>query len=850
MWPVRIGALCLLAGSAYGGAVLLGRNDPPLPTGKWISPEGFQAEVGSFPANMLLAPNGRYAVVTNTGYRQFLTVVNSDTGDRVSQLDFNGGRALYYGLAFADRGEKARLFVSRGFQDKISVYDLEENGTLTPVKELDNPAPKSAKMPHHIAGLATNSDGTRVYAVNNQTAKTTDLHGSVSVIDVASNTVVREMAVGGFPFGVASLTKGKWADQRIFVTNERDDMVTVLNPTTGDTLAQIRTGSIPLYVKLNADQSRLFVGNANSDTVSVIDTDTLTVVKTILVRPAAFRGLPGSTPLGMDLSPDEKTLYVAMADLNAVAVVDVEKGELKGYLPAGWYPTSVVVSQGGDRLLVANAKGVKVRNPNGSGVRKYPASQYGPSILEGTVASLDLSQELGRLDQHTERVMQNNRATNEDVIRLRKEFRNPGIQHVVYVIKENRTYDQVLGDLTRGNGNPSLTLFGRRYTPNQHALVERFALLDDFYVCAEVSADGWNWSTAGMANEYTQRNTFTNYSGRGRSYDFEGTNNDIAPDMQGLRDVATPDGGYLWDSVAKRGLSLRNFGMFSEYDEGPRPDDRMLPGDGAATKRALKDVTSLTFRRYDMAYADSEAWVKYQLPKAPRQLAAFGKFNDPSRITAWKREFAEMVQTKKMPNLMLVRLGRDHTSGTTPGQPAPGACVADNDYAVGQLVEEISKSPFWKSTAIFVVEDDAQAGFDHVDSHRSTGYVISPFVPKGTYDSTFYNTDSMLNTICLLLGVEPMNHYVATATPFRFFSRRPTNAAPYTAILPDREVVAEVNRPTAYRAKDSARLINRFQEESLPDLELNDILWGAMKGSDAARPQTPGHRYALRDSDD
>ena len=847
-------AIGLGAAVAVGGVAAVQMGFRPLPTGKWITPEGFQTPVGNFPANMALSPDGRYAVVTNTGFRQYLSVLDSDTGAKVAQVDSNGGgrgqekEALYYGLAFAKRGDRTLLFASRGDQDLVSEFELGRDGKLKAIKDLDDPAPDDgAKIPHHVAGLDANADGTLVYAVNNQTYPQNGMRGSLSVIDVEADKVVRTIPLGGFPLAIAALNQGPHAGHRVFVTSERDGNVAVVDPTDGSSAGTVETGALPAYVRLNRDGTRLYVSNSGSDTVSEVDTDTLKVLRTFLLRPAAYRGLPGSTPLGLDLAPDGKRLFVAMADLNAVAVVDLGKGELQGYLPAGWYPTATLVAQDGDRLLVANAKGVQARNPNGTPVRKGARNQYGPVILEGTVASLDLSQALDDLPGSTAQVLRNNLADRP----LRTVFQNPGIKHVVYVIKENRTYDQVLGDLPKGDNDPSLTLFGRDVTPNGHALAERFALLDDFYVCAEVSADGWNWSTSGMANEYNERNVFTNYSNRGRNYDFEGTNNGVSVEKKGLRDVSTAPGGYLWDTVVAKGLPLRNYGMFVAFDEdNQRPETRIMHGDGVPTKKALDGRTAPDFRRFDMAYADSEAWVRYGLKPLPRQLVAYGEHGDPSRISAWKREFAGMVKTGKMPAMTLMRLGRDHTSGTTPGQPTPEACVADNDYAVGQLVDAISHSPFWKSTAIVVLEDDAQAGFDHVDCHRSPCWVISPFVAKATHDATFYNTDGALRTMGLLLGTAPMNQYVATATPFGFFAKSPTNDAPYTAILPKREIVAGVNTRESYRAADSARMLNPLQEESGPDEALNDVLWGAIKGAKTPRPHTPNVRWSPKDADD
>jgi hypothetical protein len=411
---------------------------------------------------------------------------------------------------------------------------------------------------------------------------------------------------------------------------------------------------------------------------------------------------------------------------------------------------------------------------------------------------------------------------------------------VIYVVKENRTYDQVLGDLPQGNGDKSLVLFPREVTPNQHALAERFVLLDNFYVCAEVSADGWNWSTAGMVNEYSMRNTFTNYSRRGRNYDFEGQLNGSPVDLQGKHSPAKPAGGYLWDQAARDGVSVRNYGFFinNAVENKLDPNKPIAVGD-VPNQKSLVNSTCLEFSKYNMEYADSEAWIKHGLPKAPRQLESFGKMKDPSRMTAWLREYGQFVKNGNMPKVMLVRLGRDHTSGTTNGQPSPESCVADNDYAIGQMVEAVSNSPYWKKTAIMVLEDDAQAGTDHVDSHRSIAFVISPYIQRGKVDSHFYNTVSMLRTIGLLTGIKHWNQYIASAYPMNVFGPQPVNSSPYRAILPGRDIVGKNNMRTAYRAADSARLIDPLEEESMPDFELNDILWGAIKGPNVPRPRTP-----------
>jgi YVTN family beta-propeller protein len=655
-----------------------------------------------------------------------------------------------------------------------------------------------------------------------------------------------QIALPGYPFGVAAVTAGPNADRKVYVSSEQDGTISVVDPTAQRVSRKIATGASPTCLLLDRSAARLFVANSGSDTVSIVSTDRDSVQKTVLLRPATARDLPAATPLGLALSPDEKTLYVALGDMNAVAVVDVEKATVSGYIPVGWYPTAVVASADGRRLFVANAKGVAERNPNGKPVERLKGRpQYIQSIIEGTVSTVDLAAATADLPSLTDQVVANNRIVRDPVAAARSALKNPGIDHVVYVIKENRTYDQVLGDLPQGNGDPELTLFGREVTPNLHALAERFVLLDNFYCAAEVSGDGWNWSTQGMANEYDARNVVYGYTGKNRPYDYEGSNRGVPVDLFGIRDVARAPGGYIWDNCARHKVSFRNYGFFTDDFDLPResPEFGTRGLKNAPSKKALTDRTCLDFRQFDMNFADSEAWVKHGLAPAPKQMAKYGSHDDPSRITTWRREFDAYVKDRNLPRFLMVRLPRDHTAGTTAGIHSPRAMAADNDYAVGQLVEAISRSPYWKSTAIFIVEDDAQNGHDHVDAHRSIAFVISPFVRRATKDSRFYNTASVLHTMENLLGLPPMNLYDATAPVLAVFADRPENEAPFEAILPDKAIIGEVNGATAYRSRDSARLLNRFKEESAPDEELNDILWHSIKGRDVP---APARRYGPR----
>ena len=868
----RVFPLAALASVAFSLPAAFAQE--PLPTGKVVSPPAQQTFVGSFPANALLSPDGRFLVVTTTGFRQFLTVLRVSDKTVASRLPFNGPVAagsrqreqLYYGLAFGPRtGDKTLLYASFGGLDRVGVFTLDGNGNLENTgKTLNNPSDRPAE-PLFAAGLALSSDGSRLYIANNQSTAKTRQRGSVSVLDTAADKVLSKIDVPGFPYALAAVTKGPLADKKVYATSESDGSVSVFNPQNSTPALTIRTGTQPIALALDKAQARLFVANAGSDTVSVLDTKSDRVTKTILLRPDDARGLPGATPTSLALAPDEKRLYVTLADMNAVAVVALPNGKLLGYLPTGWYPTSVAVSPDGKILFVANAKGAASRHPNGGPVPlpedpDGKSSQYIQDIIAGDVTPIPVLAD-GELKAATAQVLANNGIRPTLDKDARAALGNPGIKHIFYIIKENRTYDQILGDLPNGNGDKSLCLFPRNVTPNQHALAERFAQLDNFYCCAEVSADGWCWSVSGMASEYTARNTPFNYSGRGREYDFEGQTNGVPVDLFGLPDVARAPGGYFWDLCAKKGVSYRNYGFYLNFSvtfaSGVPNEDRKYAEnvrENFPTKRALIGHSDTDFRQFDMNYPDSELGKVLKMD-APRQKAEYGTHHASSRYAEWKREFDDYVKNNTLPQFEMIRLPRDHTSGTRPGVLSPTGMIADNDYGVGQIVEAVSHSPYWKQSAIFILEDDAQNGYDHVDAHRSVGFVISPWVKKGVLDSRFYNTDSMLRTMELLLGLPPLCQYDAVASPISVFGAAPDNDAPYTALLPNADLAGKINTAQAYRARDSARLLNPLQEESGPDEALNDILWHAIRGRNVAAPPV---RHGLtvraarpkRDSDD
>lgn len=918
---VRTRRVLLLGIAASLGAVTVAcKNNPsptstrmasrpamPLVTGRAIEPQAVATQdVGSLPINLIASPDGKFVVSTDQGYRESLWSIRTLDGTGVSHLEFprslrNGTNGLYYGLAF---GPDGTLYAAQGANDTLLKISMDAEGKLVQTGAIKT---RKGDFP---SGLAVDAKG-RLYVANNDNrsagGRQYQLPTSVAIYDVAEGKEIGRFAFadsfGGtpnFPLAVAALNDGS----KLYVASQRDAAVYVLDtadPATPKLIATLPTGSHPVALLFDKSQSRLFVANAQSDTVSIVDTRADKIAGTVLLRPEIAKHVAGATPNGMSLSPDEKRLYVTLGDMNAVAVVDIADREVDGYIPTGWYPTAVVASADGRRLLVANAKGVAARTPNPPATQG--ARHQSPlNVLEGNVMTIAVPAK-AELAAQTNRVMELDRLTPR-VMRAANPLKDIGLQagkitHVIYVVKENRSYDQVLGDLPQGNGDPSRTLFGRKITPNQHAIAERFVLLDNFYDCGEVSGDGWTWSTQAHANEYTIRNVPYSYSNRGRSYDYEGqvdqfpTGGFPATDPDGkplsqdpkykegakaVPDVAEAPGGHIWDMVRRHGLSYRNYGFF--LSDEIRDGDRIVIPDNYPNSTGLQPgghdlagVSDVDFRRFDLNYADSEARLHFARQtgdeKFLRPMRGFGKYQAPSRFTEWKREFDQMLAKapdgSAVPNFMTIRFCTDHTMGTNPNNHTPKSMVADNDYAVGQLVETISKSPIWRSTAIFVVEDDAQDGPDHVDTHRSTAYVISPWIKAHSVDHTFQNTVSLIRTMELLLGLPPMCQYDATAEPIMNWDGKPSNDAPFAAILPDPAVLREINGAASPRSPVSPEQRGMMDESSKMDFahadaapadRLNEIIWKSVRGYDSVMPKTPHGppptvpRDAKKDDDD
>jgi YVTN family beta-propeller protein len=773
-----------------------------LPTGRVLDPNGTVWPVGSMPLAMTLSPSGREVVVLLNGWREQGVQVVDRTSGRILQTLPQA--AAFLGLTFSPDGRT--LYASGGNQDVVYRYAWADGrATLTDSIVIEPKAPgKNGKR--YPAGIALSPDGARLYVAENLT-------DSLAVVDLATASVVQRLGVERYPYAVVVDAQG-----RVYVSSWGGSTVAAFTPTL-DGLApagRMSGGRHPSALLLNRDGSRLFVASGSTDRITVLDPRRRRLITSIVVTPPGGPG-EGSTPNALALSDDGRRLFVAEADNNAVALIDLASetagvpdatgaDTVAGRVPVEWYPTAVIVR--GDSLLTLTGKGHGT-GPNREGSRpgrgrddagfdktQYTLGQTTGSLVTSLVARAD-AVGLGPLSA---RVARANRWGVP-----REKFSYPPLEHVIYIIKENRTYDQVLGDLPQGDGDTSLTFFPRAVSPNHHALAERFGLFDRFLVNAEVSPDGHNWSMAAYTTDYLQKTVPSNYSSRGRTYDWEGTNRGRVPENDD--DVAEPANGYLWNLAQRAGISFRNFGEFVIPANVDRDDP--MPTGYKGNKPFLRAHTSPTYPSYDL------------------------EIRDQRRVDAWLGEFTGWVKRGSMPRLQIMRLPNDHTSGARAGAPTPRAHVADNDLALGRVVEALSSSPFWKNTVVFVLEDDAQNGPDHVDSHRSPLFVISPYSAGGVIHR-FANTTDVLLTIEEILGLGSLSQFDYFGQPLREIWRKDPDLRPYVAIVPGINF-DEVNRPNTREARESARLDLRFEDIADEDL-FNRVLWRTIKGEAVPYP--------------
>lgn len=762
-----------------------------LPNGWSLSPAGRSLQLGDLPLNMAVSPSKKLMAVTNNGQSVQSIQLIDPVNERI--LDYVIVPKSWYGLTFSANSKM--LYASGGNDNWILVYTVEKNKLrLTDSIELGKKWPVKISP----AGIALIDKTQKLYVVTKE-------NNSLYVVDLKTKKIDVIKELGGEAY--ACLVS---PDKRfLYISVWGDNKIKKFDTKTNEIVAELAVGDNPNEILLNKKGTILYVANANDNSVSVIDCRQWKIVE--VLNAALYPDAPaGSASNGLALSANEKTLFVANADNNSLAVFDVSKigfALAKGFIPTGWYPTNVKVI--GSKLFVTNGKGFSslsnVKGPDPSktdeevnyqqGDYKIQQSkiQYIGGLFKGTLSILEIPDE-NLLAAYSKQVYTNTPYTKEKELVAKGENGNPipmkvgdssPIKYVFYVIKENRTYDQVLGDIPEGNGDTSLVLFGEKVTPNQHKLAKEFVLLDNFYVDGEVSADGHNWSTSANATDYLEKTWPTNYGGRGGSYDAEGN-----------RAIANPKNGFIWDYCQRAGVSYRTYGEFAdEY-------------------KANIKVLENHFCPYYTSWDE--------------------KVRDTTRFYQWKREFDSLLANNVVPQFNSLRFINDHTEGQRVGRPTPFAHVADNDLAVGLFVEYLSKSPIWNETAIFITEDDAQNGPDHVDAHRSTAYLAGGFVKRNFVDHSMYSTSSLLRTIELILGLPPMSQYDAAAEPmWRCFSDKldltPFNAVGANINLNDKNI-----KNTA-----SARLSETFdfsKEDRIPDLVFSEVIWKAVKGENSIMP--------------
>ena len=765
-----------------------------LPNGWRIQPAGKHLRVGDLPLNLVHTPDSKYLIVTSNGLaKPGFSIIDIASWTVKSTMTLDNA---WYGLAWHPDG--TRLYSSGANQNNVQEFSY-ANGVITRARTFALPAVTGQSF---TGGLAITPDGSTLYA-------TRIFAQTVSAIDVASGTVTKTVTLPAEPYSTVVSADGRllyvslWGGARVQV-------YVLPSMALGEELV---TGEHPNALLLSRDGKRLFVSCGNSAAVWVFDTfsgEALEQISMSLTPDAPNTATPNS----LALSPDGNTLIVSTADNNAVAVVDVSnagRSFVSGFVPTGWYPTGAIFAADGKQMFVLSGKGLiseaKPTDDDGT-VRLQGAVSAIPVPDRGTLA--DYNRKVLALTPYSDAIKMNPNVPIGSPIPRVVGGSSP-IKHVFYIIRENRTYDSILGDLKAGNGDPTLNLFGAIITPNAHALASQFVLFDNFYVDADVSYDGHAFSTGAYATDVVQKLWQTYYGNRGGIYLAEGEGFMRNP----FGNLSAPESGYIWDYAARAGVSVRSYGEFvanvSKTAAGDVVTRESVPG--------LKNAVAPTFAAFDLSITDQK------------------------RADNWLQEFNGFIQNNNLPQLSIIHLGNDHTQGTTPGMPTPRAMIADNDLALGRVVDAIANSVFWKDSAVFVVEDDAQSGPDHVDSHRSVALVASPFAKRSFVDHTFYSTSGMLRSMELILGLPPMSQYDAAATPmFNAFQATP-DLSVYKRSTPN-VALDEKNPPNAVGATAS-RSMDFSDADLTPEEPLNEIIWHSVKGPNVPMPP-PRHSVFVR----
>ena len=830
------------AGAALAGALTAARATRPgrgsdgtilLPDGWRIAPVGRHLSIGDLPLAMTESPDGRYLLVTDNGYaRPSLVLVDLARGYVRSRTAVDNA---WLGLAWSPDG--TRVYTSAARESAVKEFRFEKE-KLTPARSFPMPSqeierstapgepPGEGGSAAFTGGLAVHPSGKRLYAVN-------VLGQTLSAVDLESGGAPKTVPLPAEPYTCAvspdgtTLAVSLWGGGRVLF----------LDAATLEVRGEAATGEHPNALLFSRDGARLFVACASTNAVWAVDVAARAAREQISVamHPQAP---PGSTPNSLGLSPDGRTLLVANANNNVVAVVDVSAegaGRTSGFLPAGWYPTDAQFSRDGRQIRVLSGKGLLSQaNPRGpQPISGYPPGQTTRDLLTGTLSFVPApdARTLAAWTKTAYELMPYRDATRLAPAGAPKGSPVPSrvggpspIRHVFYVIRENRTYDQILGDVAAGEGDPSLCLFGEEVTPNAHALASEFVLLDGFYVNAEVSYDGHAYSTGAYATDVVEKIWPMNYANRGGEYLSEGG----GPLRNPFGNLSAPPRGYLWDECNRKGVSVRSYGEFvhDPHPAVPRPrppktgERRTSAGPYAASVPGLEGRIAPRYPPFDLTIPDNR------------------------RVDLWLAEFREFEKNGDLPALSILRLGNDHTSYTNPAYPTPRAMIAENDLALGRLVEAISKSRYWKESAIFVLEDDAQNGPDHVDCHRSVAFVLSPWTRRGgAVDSALYTTCGVLRTIELILGLEPLSQCDAAAAPLYGAFRAQADPTPFE----HREPRIRIDEPNAGPPASSA-LFETFdprRADALPDVAFNEILWKSVRGAGSRMPP-PVHAPFIR----
>ena len=756
-----------------------------LPNGWKLSSAGKSFGLGDLPLNIAVSNSKKFVAVTNNGVSAHSIMLIDVKSERV--IDSVIIPKAWYGLAFSP--DDQFLYAAGGHDNKIVRYEIIQN-KLNKKDEIV----LGAVWPNRIApsGITFDAKRQKIYVVTRD-------NRSLYVIDAKTQKIDKQFGLDGEAYMSAMSTDSK----ELYISCWGCDHVLVFDLNMQAWKAPIKVGDNPNEMLVSPNGQQLYVCNANDNTVSVINLKTKKVIETLDV--ALYPNSPsGSTTNGLAMDPIKKSLYIANADNNCLAVFDVStpgKSVPKGFIPVGWFPTNVKFIN--NKIWVTNGKGnTSLANPygprpikngeevilHGADVNAPKEVQYIGSMFKGTMSVIARPAEKD-LQGYSKAVYRNASysPTKSDLadkeapgfpIPMKMGQKSP-IKYVFYVIKENRTYDQVLSDVKGGNGDTTLLLFGRKYTPNQHAIAEKFVLLDNFYVDSEVSADGHQWSMGAYATDYMEKSWPTSYGGKGGGIYGEPEKN-----------VVLNKSGYIWDLCNRYGVTFRTYGEFVT--------------NGKATIPVLDKHFHPTFPSYSLAIMDT------------------------TRLRIWKTEFETMVKENRVPQFNTLRLGNDHTEGLRIGRPTPYAHVADNDYAVGLLIETLSKSPIWNETAVFILEDDAQNGADHVDAHRSTAYVAGGFVKRNYVDHTAYSTSSMLRTMELILGLSPMSQYDAAAMPMWRSFDSVAKPSDFKAITPN--VDLRTKNVVRNEWQRRSELFNFEKEDTNNDVAFNLVLWHGLKG--------------------